>query len=149
MTALSATLSSVSVAALVTAVVLKKEHEQSYTLVVGLGITGLSVVRHLKSQGNEVIVIDSRMQPPGLEQLHEKFADVPVYTGDFDEALFMGASQIVVSPGVPLSEPVIQHSIQQGVETIGDVELFARQVKAPVIAITGSNGKSNGHHAGR
>jgi len=142
MTMLSETLLSVSVAALVTAVVSKTDNEQRYTLIVGLGVTGLSVVRHLKDQGQEVVVIDSRTQPPGLEELRERYPDVSVYTGCFDEALFMGAAQIIVSPGVPLSEPVIQHGIQQGVETIGDVELFAREVKAPVIAITGSNGKS-------
>ena len=142
MTMLSETLSSVSVAALVTAVVSKIDKEQRYTLIVGLGMTGLSVVRHLKNQGQEVVVIDSRIQPPGLEELHEKYPEVSVYTGEFDEALFMGAAQIIVSPGVPLSEPVIQHGIKQGVETIGDIELFAREVKAPVIAITGSNGKS-------
>ena len=142
MTMLSETLSSVSVAALVTAVVSKIDKEQRYTLIVGLGMTGLSVVRHLKNQGQEVVVIDSRIQPPGLEELHEKYPEVSVYTGEFDEALFMGAAQIIVSPGVPLSEPVIQHGIQKGIETIGDIELFAREVKAPVIAITGSNGKS-------
>ena len=142
MTMLSETLSSVSVAALVTAVVSKIDNEQRYTLIVGLGVTGLSVVRHLKEQGQEVVVIDSRTQPPGLDELREKYPEISVYTGNFDEALFMGADKIIVSPGVSLSEPVIQHVIQQGVETIGDVELFAREVKAPVIAITGSNGKS-------
>lgn len=121
---------------------MKTEHQQPYTLVVGLGITGLSVVRYLTSQGVAVIVADSRTQPPGRQELDEKYADVAVYTGDFDESLFTGARQIVVSPGLALSEPVIQRSIQQGVEVIGDIELFARQVKAPVIAITGSNGKS-------
>jgi UDP-N-acetylmuramoylalanine--D-glutamate ligase len=142
MTVMSETLMSVSVAALVTAVVSKIENEQRYVLVVGLGVTGLSVVRHLKNQGEEVVVIDSRTQPPGMDALRENYPDVSVYTGDFDEALFMGAARIIVSPGVPLSEPAIQHGIQQGVEVLGDVELFAREVKAPVIAITGSNGKS-------
>ena len=142
MTAFSGTLSSVSIAALVTAVALKKENEQHYVLVVGLGLTGLSVVRHLKSQGKELVVVDSREQPPGIEELKKNYPDVPVHTGDFDEAVFMQADQIVVSPGVPLSEPVIQRSILKGIEITGDVEIFARQVKAPVIAITGSNGKS-------
>ena len=142
MTYMSATLSSVSVAALVTAVVSKKENDKQYTLVVGLGLTGLSVVRHLKKSVDDVVVVDSRAQPPGLDELHRQYPDVSVYTGDFDEALFLGASQIIISPGVPLSEPVVQHSIQHGIETIGDIELFAREVNAPVIAITGSNGKS-------
>jgi len=54
----------------------------------------------------------------------------------------MGAEQIVVSPGVALKEPAIQHAIDQGVDVVGDIELFAQQVNAPVIAVTGSNGKS-------
>ena len=142
MTVLSETLMSVSVAAMVTAVVSKKDNEQQYILVVGLGITGVSVVRYLKDKNQEVVVIDNRKQPPGLDTLRNEYPDVSVYLGEFDEALFMGASQIIVSPGVPLIEPVIQRSISQGVEVIGDIELFAREVKAPVIAITGSNGKS-------
>ena len=148
MTVLSETLMSVSVAAMVTAVVSKKDNEQQYILVVGLGITGVSVVRYLKDKNQEVVVIDNRKQPPGLDTLRNEYPDVSVYLGEFDEALFMGASQIIVSPGVSLIEQVIQRSISQGVEVIGDIELFAREVKAPVIAITGSNGKKHGHNAG-
>ena len=142
MTATAETLASVSVAALVTAMVSTENNKQEYTLVVGLGATGLSVVRHLKKQNREVVVVDSRQYPPGLEELKKNYPDVSVYTGSFDEALFQGANRLIVSPGVAVSEPVIQHAIEQGVEAIGDVELFAQLVNAPVIAITGSNGKS-------
>ncbi len=116
--------------------------EQGFILVVGLGVTGLSVVRHLKQAGETVAVADSRQQPPGLEQLMAEFPDVPVYVGAFDEAVFSAAKQLVVSPGVAIAEPVIQQALAQGVEVTGDIELFAQKVKAPVIAITGSNGKS-------
>jgi len=136
------TLSSISVAALVTAMVADNSKNSEYILVVGLGITGLSVVRHLQNQNKNIVVVDSRTTPPGLKELEKEFSDVSVYLGEFDEALFMGATQIVVSPGVALKEPVIQHAIDQGVDVIGDIELFAQQVNAPVIAVTGSNGKS-------
>ncbi|MCW9012691.1 MAG: UDP-N-acetylmuramoyl-L-alanine--D-glutamate ligase [Gammaproteobacteria bacterium] len=119
-----------------------ENNKQEYTLVVGLGITGLSVVRHLKNQNQEVVVVDSREQPPGLDELHKLYPEISVYAGEFDQALFMGASKLIVSPGVSIAEPVIQHAVAQGVEVVGDVELFAQQVTAPVIAITGSNGKS-------
>lgn len=142
MNATTETLLSVSVAALVTAMVSNENNKQQYTLVVGLGLTGLSVVRYLKSQGKEIVVVDSRNNPPGLDELKKDFPDVSVYTGKFDEALFLGATELVVSPGVPMSEPAIQHAIGLGINTIGDVEIFAQQVTAPVIAITGSNGKS-------
>lgn len=136
------TLSSISVAALVTAMVAKENRAAQYILVVGLGVTGLSVVRFLQQQKVDVVVVDSRSAPPQLESLKAEFPEVSYYLGEFDEALFMGAKQIVISPGVALSEPVIQHVMQQGVELVGDIELFARQVNAPVIAVTGSNGKS-------
>jgi len=136
------TLSSISVAALVTAMVTDDSQSSEYILVVGLGVTGLSVVRFLHKQNKHVVVVDSRSNPPGLEQLNKEFADVSVYLGEFDEALFMGANKIIVSPGVALKEPVIQNAIAQGVDVVGDIELFAQQVNAPVIAVTGSNGKS-------
>jgi len=136
------TLSSISVAALVTAMVTDDSQNSEYILVVGLGLTGLSVVRYLEKQNKNIVVVDSRNSPPGLTELENEFDDICVYLGEFDEALFMGAEQIIVSPGVTLKEPVIQHAITQGVSVIGDIELFAQQVNAPVIAVTGSNGKS-------
>ena len=135
-------LSNVAVAVLVTAMVTDKTDKQAYTLVVGLGLTGMSVVRHLHGQGHNIVVVDSREKPPGLDELEAGFPDVPAYTGGFDEALFIGAEQLVVSPGVPVSEPAIVHALENGVEAIGDIEVFAREVRAPVVAITGSNGKS-------
>jgi len=74
--------------------------------------------------------------------LQTDFPEVSVYLGEFDKALFMGVSQIVVSPGVSMKEGAIRYAIEQGVDVIGDVELFARRVNEPVIAVTGSNGKS-------
>jgi len=136
------TLSSISVAALVTAMVTDDSQSSEYILVVGLGVTGLSVVRFLHKQNKNVVVVDSRSNPPGLAELKKEFADVSVYLGVFDEALFMGAKKIIVSPGVALKEPVIQNAIAQGVDVVGDIEVFAQQVNAPVIAVTGSNGKS-------
>ena len=133
---------STTVAALVT----MDNRKRPYTLVVGLGITGLSVVRHLVRQNydavQEIVVVDSRAEPPALAEFKQQFPNTPVVTGDFDEALFLGAGRIVVSPGVAMAEPVIQSALQQGVEALGDIELFAREVTAPVVAITGSNGKS-------
>ncbi len=136
------TLSSISVAALVTAMVMKDRQKSEYILVVGLGVTGLSVVRFLHAQNKNIVVIDSRNKPPGVEELEAEFPDVTLCLGGFDEAVFMAAKKIIISPGVSLHEPVIQHAIKQGVRVVGDIELFAQQVNVPVIAVTGSNGKS-------
>ena len=114
----------------------------SYTLVVGLGLTGLSVVRHLHLLGESMVVVDSRDIPPALNEFKQTFSDIPLHTGKFDSRLFVNAQRIVVSPGVPLSDPALQQARDNGVEITGDIDLFAHEVDAPVVAITGSNGKS-------
>ncbi|MGB5736647.1 MAG: UDP-N-acetylmuramoyl-L-alanine--D-glutamate ligase, partial [Thiohalocapsa sp.] len=111
-------------------------------LVVGLGKTGLSCARYLHALGCTVAVTDSRESPPGLEQMRAELPDVALMLGDFADAAFDAAEQIVVSPGVALAEPAIQRALAAGTPVYGDVELFARAVRAPVVGITGSNGKS-------
>ncbi|MDT8451496.1 MAG: UDP-N-acetylmuramoyl-L-alanine--D-glutamate ligase [Gammaproteobacteria bacterium] len=118
------------------------EKNAIYTLVVGLGVTGLSVVRYLRRLGERVVVVDSRDLPPGMNELKEKYPDVELYTGKFKSALFTSARRIVVSPGVSMSEPALKKAKEQGVEIAGDIDLFAHEVTAPVVGITGSNGKS-------
>jgi UDP-N-acetylmuramoylalanine--D-glutamate ligase len=111
--------------------------------VVGLGLTGLSVVRYLHRLGESMVVVDSRDIPPALNEFKRAFSDIPLYTGKFDRRLFVNAQRIVVSPGVPLSDPALQQARENSVEITGDVDLFAHEVEAPVVAITGSNGKSS------
>lgn len=113
-----------------------------YTLVVGLGKTGLSVVRHLRALGEAVVVVDSRDIPPGLKLLRDEFAEVECITGRFDERWFINAHRIIVSPGVALREPALLAAKEHNIEIIGDIDLFAHEVAAPVVGITGSNGKS-------
>ena len=115
------------------------------TLVVGLGVTGLSVVRHLHAQGCRFAVIDSRIDPPGKLELARDFAEVPYYFGDFANAAdwFAQAKTLVVSPGIAVATPEIHAAKLRGAELIGDIELFVRAAKAPIVAITGSNGKSS------
>ncbi|MBK1716472.1 UDP-N-acetylmuramoyl-L-alanine--D-glutamate ligase [Thiocystis violacea] len=114
----------------------------SKTLIVGLGKTGLSCARYLRSRGARVAVTDSRARPPGLEALQAEMPEIAVFLGGFEPDVFAAASELVVSPGVPISEPLIQQAMARGVPAIGDVELFARDRQAPLCAITGSNGKS-------
>ena len=119
------------------------EPEQAvYTLVVGLGKTGLSVVRYLRALGEAVIVVDSRDIPPGLNVFKSEYSDVELHTGAFDSVLFINAHRIIVSPGVALAEPALIAARKNNIEIIGDIDLFAHEVKAPVVGITGSNGKS-------
>ena len=116
--------------------------QQGYTLVVGLGVTGLSVVRYLSGLGEHIVVVDSRDIPPSLNALKTEFPEIEYHMGSFDKAIFTGAGRIILSPGVPLSEPVVMSAKDAGIEICGDMDLFAHVVSAPVIGITGSNGKS-------
>ena len=100
-------------------------------LVVGLGVTGISVVEYLVKHGARVTVTDSRTNPPKLPDLIAKFPQIPVLLGQI--TVPEDITTIVASPGVAM-----EHKLP----IIGDIELFARVVDKPVIAITGSNGKS-------
>jgi len=119
-----------------------RARDSALSVVVGLGKTGLSCARWLAARGEQVAVTDSRDEPPGLAGLHAEWPQVAVHAGGFDPALLARAGRIVLSPGVPLAEPALAAAIADGVEVVGDIELFARVAKAPVVAITGSNAKS-------
>lgn len=112
------------------------------TLIVGLGKTGVSCARYLAAHGHEVAVTDSRDQPPGLAALRREVPDAAVFVGGFSEEALARAEQVVLSPGVPLADPYVQRALARGLPVVGDIELFARAARAPVVAVTGSNGKS-------
>jgi len=112
------------------------------TLIVGLGKTGLSCARYLAAQGESCVVTDTRSQPPGLTELLSEYPDIPVHVGGFREDDFSAAKRIVLSPGISLKDKHVSSAVQRGAEVLGDIELFARTVTAPVVAITGTNGKS-------
>ena len=111
-------------------------------LVVGLGVTGLSLVEYLVARGAAVTVTDSRAQPPGLASLRARYPQVTAWVGGFAATAFEAADRILISPGVSLREPLVRRALARGVPVEGDIELFARVADAPVVAITGSNGKS-------
>ncbi len=115
------------------------------TLVLGLGDTGLSAARWLAARGAVVSVADSRELPPNAQALREALPEAMLHCGPFKDEVLQAADLLVASPGVPLAEPAVARALQKGIEVAGDVELFARAIKASqakVIAITGSNGKS-------
>lgn len=112
------------------------------TIVVGLGVSGLSAARYLQKSNKQFAMMDSRESPPNVEVFKEEFKGVSLRLGSLDTELLCSANEIVLSPGVSLKTPEIQVAIEVGVKVVGDVELFAREVAAPVIAITGSNAKT-------
>ncbi len=112
------------------------------TLVIGLGMTGFSCARFLHHLGLEVAVTDSRAAPPQLEAARRELPDVPLFVDGFSMDAIDHCDQVVVSPGLSLRHPCLDRARRLGRPIIGDIELFARCADAPVIAITGSNGKS-------
>lgn len=115
---------------------------QKMKVVIGLGKTGLSCARYLASRNENFKVLDTRKNPPGLQQLKAECPGVELELGEFNAQSLNNAAQLIVSPGVDQKMPVIQNAIKQGVQVTGDVDIFARSITAPMIAITGSNAKS-------
>ncbi|MDP1772948.1 MAG: UDP-N-acetylmuramoyl-L-alanine--D-glutamate ligase [Methylobacter sp.] len=111
-------------------------------LVVGLGDTGISVAHYLQSLDFKFAIIDSRVKPPMMDEFFQQMPDTPVFTGGFDEAAFKVATHLVVSPGVSLNEQAIIKAVANGSKIVSDIDLFACSVDAPIVAISGSNGKS-------
>ena len=116
-------------------------------LVIGLGETGLSLVRWLTAQGAQVCVADSRATPPGTDTLYKEMPQVDTHFGPFRDESLIGIDRITISPGVPLAEPLVQRAIARGIPVVGDIELLAQEINAAspkpkVIAITGANGKT-------
>jgi UDP-N-acetylmuramoylalanine--D-glutamate ligase len=112
------------------------------TVIVGLGATGLSVARHLTRMGEAFRVVDSRIAPPNAAALREICPEAPIDCGPFSSASFTGARRIVLSPGVSPQEPALAAARAGGAIVESDIALFACVARAPIAAITGSNGKS-------
>ena len=113
-----------------------------HSLIVGLGATGAAVARYLAAHGERVRVIDSRAAPPALEELRAALPTVDVALETLDVRWLDDASRVLLSPGLPYDLPLAVEARRRGLAVIGDIELFALAARAPVIAVTGSNGKS-------
>ncbi|MET3076855.1 UDP-N-acetylmuramoyl-L-alanine--D-glutamate ligase [Pantoea leporis] len=108
-------------------------------VIIGLGITGLSCVDFFLAQGVTPRVMDTRVSPPGLDKLP---ASVERYVGGINSDWLLASDLIIASPGIALAHPALSEAADAGIEIIGDIELFCREAQAPIVAITGSNGKS-------
>lgn len=113
-----------------------------FRIVVGLGKSGMSLVRFLARQGMRFAVADTRENPPELATLRAQYPGVEVRCGELDVDFLSRASELYVSPGLALATPALQEAAKRGVKLSGDIELFARYAKAPIVAISGSNAKS-------
>lgn len=114
----------------------------TYYCIVGLGISGIACAQYCARENISFGVTDDREKPPAIDELKAISVAFDCELGEFSKSMMEKATHIIVSPGVSLREPLLQAAKKAGKEIIGDVELFANIAKCPVIAITGSNGKS-------
>ena len=119
-----------------------------FTVVVGLGLSGQAICRHLTQLGRPFMVADTREAPPGVEAFRQTYPDVQVHCGSLAAVDFCQAYEVVISPGVDprtagLEGLLERHNPATGEPMlVGEIALFKRAVKAPIAAITGSNAKS-------
>ncbi|HEV2431788.1 MAG TPA: UDP-N-acetylmuramoyl-L-alanine--D-glutamate ligase [Burkholderiales bacterium] len=106
-------------------------------LVLGLGDTGISLSRWIEREGGRVRMADSRRDPPRRGDFAGE-----LHTGPFSPSLLQDVDLVCISPGLSLEEPLIRAAVAQRLPVLGDIELFAWHVRQPVLAITGTNGKS-------
>lgn len=114
----------------------------TYYCIVGLGVSGIACAKFCVREKIPFGITDSRDNPPGVDELDGLGVEHDRHFGSFSTELMDKATHIVVNPGVSLKEPELKRAHAQGKEIIGDIELFARLARRPIIAITGSNGKT-------
>jgi UDP-N-acetylmuramoylalanine--D-glutamate ligase len=118
-----------------------------HVLVLGLGESGLAAACWCARQGARLRVADTRATPPYLEELRRRVGSADFCSGEFDQALLAGIDLLVLSPGLPGDLPVVIQARAAGIPVLGEIELFAQGLhclgqSAPVLAITGTNGKT-------
>lgn len=111
------------------------------TVVIGAGATGRSCVRFLAPR-ERILLMDTRPEPPGAEELARTFRNVPMRFGELDPRILASCGRVVLSPGLSMDLPELDVCRRSGVPIMGDLDLFAEAARAPIAAITGSNGKS-------
>lgn len=109
------------------------------TLVVGLGISGRAIARHLARQGAPFMVADTRASPPGLDDFRIAHPGIVVVCGPLDSLDLSQAKEVVLSPGIDPRTPGLEGL---GPRLVGEMALFVRDCRAPIAAITGANAKS-------
>ncbi len=123
-----------------------REHGHHTAAVVGLGLTGLSCARFLQRRGVSFVGNDTRARPPGLDCWRRDFPEAPVYVGGLRVELLKQAGYLLLSPGLSPNEAALVEAAAAGVPLLGDIELFRRHSRAPVVAVTGTNGKTTTVH---
>ena len=111
-------------------------------LILGMGITGLSVARFFSNKNEIFRIADSRKIPMLLKVFQEENLVDDCYCGEWNKSILEDIDEVVISPGISQSEDIVKWIREKKIKLISDIELFGRYSNAPIIGITGSNGKS-------
>ena len=111
-------------------------------LILGMGLTGLSVARFFSSNNVDYRIADSRLSPPMQDVCIKENLLSDCHLGEWKESLLDNITEVVISPGIAETESIVGWARLQKIPVISDIELFGRYTKAPIVGITGSNGKS-------
>lgn len=110
--------------------------------IIGLGRTGMATARYLKAYGKRFFAVEENPDSASIAQFANEFPDVPLLVGEMVTAEILRATELLVSPGVPLDKPALLAARDAGIDISCDIDMFAEAVTAPIVAITGSNAKS-------
>lgn len=111
-------------------------------LVIGLGDTGWSVAQYLHKHNLSFMLADTRLNPPHLAKLKREMPEIKLFLGELSPGVIGLADEIILSPGISLSHPLVAELAAQNKNIISDIQLWRRTIDKPLIAISGSNGKS-------
>ena len=121
---------------------LKDSNVKNKSVIIGLGKTGLSVAKYFSAKGLAFKVMDTRHDPPMLEDFKKCFNDIEIETGKLNINSLLNAKELILSPGLSMETPEIRKAKDFGIPIRGDIDIFSKAVSAPIIGVTGSNGKS-------
>ena len=112
------------------------------SLVVGLGRSGVALARFLRSRGDSVVVCDSKPAERLADQLARLPDGVQAVLGGYDDGVLRGCDEVYASPGVPWDAPLLKAARVKGIRVGSEIDLFLRHCPAPIVGITGTNGKT-------
>jgi UDP-N-acetylmuramoylalanine--D-glutamate ligase len=111
-------------------------------LVLGLGKTGLSIIRYLRNHQIDCMVYDTRENPPEKSHFISLYPHIELVLGQYPSDMLDSVAKIITSPGLAPSTPLLREAKQRGIPIESDFDIFADLIDAPVVGITGANGKS-------
>ena len=111
-------------------------------LVLGLGSTGISLARYLRKNKQPFLIMDSRKEPPGLQEVIKESLDNRLLLGSFDKSIVSEVERVLVSPGISYNNPVLEEARSQEKIVQTDIDIFLKENNSKVILVTGTNGKT-------